>query len=196
MGYVIVEKGEASRAQVLSVGGQVQPTSQDTGLELNGAISATAKALQNGAEIREEKHIDSSVGGKGLLQSQVASLSTKFSGLQQFKHFAAAMEDVSSGIKTYHGVDDQIKVIELRSQGIEKVRRNAARGAVQHGRKLCKGDRGPVEPAARPAAQDDLLDRVASYFRIGQRLQLSHGSAGRRKVDQSSASAPRCNFCG
>jgi hypothetical protein len=106
------------------------------------------------------------------------------------------MEDVGSRIKIFDGVHDQIEVIELRSEGIEEVCRKAARGSIEHGRKLRQGDWSAGKLAAGTASQDDLLDRVARYFRIGQRLQLSHGPAGRRKTGQRSASAPRCNFGG
>ena len=33
-----------------------------------------------------------------------------------------AVEDVSSGIETFHGMDNQVKVVELRSQRIEEFR--------------------------------------------------------------------------
>ena len=73
------------------------------------------------------------------------------------------MEDVGSGFNTFHGVDDQIEVVELRSLGIEEIGGDAARGAVEYGGELRQRDRSAGKLAAGTTAQDDLFDRIARH---------------------------------
>ena len=76
------------------------------------------------------------------------------------------MEDVGAGIQPFHGVDDQVEMVELRSHGIEEIGGHAASGAVEHGGELRQRDRRMRKLAAGTAPQDDLLDRVARNFRV------------------------------
>src|SRR5216684_2507846 len=171
---VIVEESEAGGAEALGVGREIQLASEDAGFELHGAIAAIAEALQNGAQVREEKNVHGGVGGQFLLQSEVAGIGAEISLLQTFEHATAAVEDVGSGRESFGGVNDQVEIIELSSGRIEEIGGDAARGAVQHGGKLRQGDRAAREFAAGTAALDDLLDGVARHGGIGQRLELNH----------------------
>ncbi len=69
-----------------------------------------------------------------------------------------AVEDVRSGLETFDGVDNQVEMVELRSERIEEVGRYAARRPVEHGGELGQADRRACKLAARAATQDNLLD--------------------------------------
>ena len=73
------------------------------------------------------------------------------------------MEEVGSGLQSFHGIHSQIELVELRSRGIEEIGADAARGPVEHGGELRQGDRGAGKPAAGASPQDDLFDRVARH---------------------------------
>src|ERR1700692_4648963 len=93
-----------------------------------------------------------------------------------------AVEDVRSGLETFDGVDNQVEMVELRSERIEEVGRYAARRPVEHGGELGQADRRACKLAARAATQDNLLDGIARHFRVGRGRYLNDGSGGRRKV--------------
>src|ERR1700730_5827646 len=124
-GYFVVEERQAGSAEVLGVGREIQLAAEDAGFELHSAISPIAVALQDGSQIGQEEDVYSGFGRERLLQPQVAGLGTKVSLLQTLKRFAAAVKDVSAGLQTFHGMDDQVEVVELRAYRIEKVRRHA-----------------------------------------------------------------------
>jgi hypothetical protein len=79
LGYIVVEKREAGGAEVLGVSRQIQLAAEDAGLELHGAVSPIAEALQDRAKVSQEEHICRGIGGQGLLQSQVAGLGAEIS---------------------------------------------------------------------------------------------------------------------
>src|SRR6266852_2617699 len=114
--------------------------------------------------------------------------------LQTLEQFLVTVEDVSPGIQTFHGVNDQVEMVELRSHRIEKVCRYAASGAVQHGGKLRQCDRRAGKLAGRTTSQDDLLDRVTRHLSVAQSFELNHWSLGRQKAGERSAAAPGRNF--
>ncbi len=76
---VVVEKSEPSRAEALGIGAEVQLTAKNAGFELHRAIAAIAEALQNGAQVREEKNVHGRVGGQLLSQSKVPGIGTEIS---------------------------------------------------------------------------------------------------------------------
>src|SRR5258707_14779983 len=94
---------------------------------------------------------------------------------------------------------NHVKMVELRSHGIEKVGRHSARGSVEKRGQLRKADWRLHKLTAGAAAQDHLFDGVARSFRVRQRLKLNHRARVRRKVSQGgrnqwSASAPSGNL--
>src|SRR5260370_24340191 len=195
-GDVVVEEGEAAGAEALGVSREIELAAQDAGFKLHGAIAAIAEALQDGAQVCEEKDVHGSVGGQLLLQSEVAGIGAEISLLQALKQAATAVEHVGSGREPFDGGNDHVEIIELSSRGIEEIRGHATRCAVQHGGKPRQGDRGPGEFAGRTAALDDLRDGFAGHFSIGQRLEL-HGCPGRgRKIRPRGVAAPRLHFRG
>ena len=91
------------------------------------------------------------------------------------------MKDVSAGLQSFHGIHDQIDVIELRADRVKEVSRYSARRPVQDGGELHESDWCMSKSAARASTEDHLLDRVAGDFRIRQWLELSDLSRRRRK---------------
>ena len=75
--YVVIEKCQAGGAQALCVSCEIKFAADDTGFELDGAVSAIAEALQDGIQVGQEEDINGGVGGQSLLQSQVSGLRTK-----------------------------------------------------------------------------------------------------------------------
>ena len=71
---VIIEKCQASSAETLRIGGEIEFATDDAGFKLHGAISAIAIALQDGTQVRQKEDIDRGIGGQGLLQSEVSGL--------------------------------------------------------------------------------------------------------------------------
>src|SRR5258708_29144878 len=169
-GDVIVEEGEAGGAEALRVASEIQLSAEDAGLELAGAIAAIAEALQDGAQVREEKDVHGGVGGQLLLQSEVTGIGAEISLLQTFEHTTAAVEDVGSGRESFDGVNDQVEIIKLGPRKIEEIGGHATCGTVEHGGKLRQSDRAAREFAGGTAALDDLLDGVARHVGIGQML--------------------------
>ena len=195
-GDVVVEKGEAGGTETLGVRREIEFAAENAGFELHGAIAAIAKALQNGAQVGEEKDVHGGVGGQLLLEAEVAGIGAEISLLQALEHATVAMEDVGSVREPFDGVDDQVEIIELSSRRIEEICWDAACGAVEHGGKLRQGDGAAGKFARGTAALDDLLDRVARHSGVGQRLELNDWSGGRRKVCNRSLTAPRFHFLG
>ena len=85
---------------MLSVSRKIQLASQDTGFELDCAISTITKACRMGPKIGEEEHVHGGIGWQGLLQSEVAGLIAEIPLLQAFERFAAAMEDISARLQS------------------------------------------------------------------------------------------------
>src|SRR6266704_2593691 len=79
--HVVVEKSEAGRAEALGVSAEVQLSAKNARLKLRGAIAAIAEALQNGAQVREEKNVHGRVGGQLLPQSEVPGIGAEISRL-------------------------------------------------------------------------------------------------------------------
>ena len=94
-------------------------------------------------------------------------MDAKIARLQGLEQSTVATEKICSGLETFHSIYDQVEMVELRSDGIEKVSGHAAGSSVQHGRELRQRDRGPGKLAARTATQNDLLDGVARYLSVG-----------------------------
>ena len=191
---VVVKKRKAGGAEMLRIGCEIELAADDAGFKLHRAISAIAVALQDGAQVSQKEDRNCGVGGQGLLQSKVSRLGAEVARLQKLEQSAAAVKDVRTGLDALNRVDDQIQMVELRSQRIEEIGGHAASGASQHGRELSQGDWRTSELAAGTAAQDDLLDRVTGYFRVGQRLQLDDRTGKRRKMSERSSTAPPGNF--
>src|SRR5712692_1407136 len=131
--HVVVKESEAGSAEALGVGGEIELTAENAGFELHGAIAAIAEALQDGAQVREEKDGHGSVGGQLLLQSEVTGVGAEISLLQALEQAPAAVEDVGSGQEPFDGMDDQVEIIELSSGWLQEIRGDATGGAVQHG---------------------------------------------------------------
>jgi hypothetical protein len=129
--YVVIVEGQTGGAQQLGVGREIELTAEDAGFKLHRAISSIAKALQYGSQIRKEKDVHGGVAWQFLLQSEVTCLCAEISLPETLKQSTVAVIDVSSGSKTLHRMDDQVKIIELRSHGIEEVRRYAAGSSIQ-----------------------------------------------------------------
>src|SRR6266446_1415631 len=190
-GHVVVVKGEAGGSQALGIGCEIEFAAEDAGLKLYGTIAAVSKAIENRPQICQEENVHGGVGGQLLLQSQVACLVAKISLLQTFErsmleHFTVAVEDIRSGFKTFDGVDNQVEMVELRSERVEEVGRDAARRPVEHGGELGQADRSARKLAAGTAPQDDLLDGIARHFGVGKgrelNVKLNAGSGGRRRI--------------
>src|SRR6476620_8374707 len=79
---VVVEKRQAGGTQALRICGEIELAADDAGLELHGAISAIAIALQDGPQIGQKEDVDRSVGGQCLLQSQISGLRAEVASLQ------------------------------------------------------------------------------------------------------------------
>src|SRR5712692_7504129 len=139
---VVVEEGKAGGSETLGVGSQVELAAKNAGFELHGAIAAIAEALEDGAQVREEKDGYGRVGGQFLPQAEVTGIGAEISLLQALEHATVAVEDVGSGREPFDGVDNQVEIIELGSGRIKEIRWDAASGAVQQGGKLREGDRG------------------------------------------------------
>src|SRR6266404_8684017 len=163
-GHVVVVKCEAGGSQALGIGCEIEFAAEDAGLKLYGTIAAVSKAIENRPQVCQEENIHGGVGGQLLLQSEVACLVAKVSPLQAFErsmlehsmleHSMVAVEDIRSGFKTFDGVDNQVEMVELRSERTEEVGRDAARRAVEHGGKLGQADRSTSKLAAGTAPQD------------------------------------------
>jgi hypothetical protein len=61
-------------------------------------------------------------GRQRLLRSEVTGLVLEIPLLQTLDQSVVAVEDVSSGIETFRGMDNHVEVVELRSHRIEEVR--------------------------------------------------------------------------
>src|SRR2546425_3398428 len=72
--HVVIIKGQASSAQVLGVGREIQLASQNTGFELDRAVSTIPEALQNRSQVYQEKYVHGAVRGQLLVQSEVTGL--------------------------------------------------------------------------------------------------------------------------
>ncbi len=165
-GNVVVEESQAGGAEALGVGCEIQLAAENAGFELRGAIAAIAEALQNGAQVREEKDGYGGIGGQLLSQAEVTGIGTEISFFQTLKQPTATVEDVGSRRQPFYGVDNQVEIIELGSAGIEEIRGHATSGAVQQGGKLRQSDGAAGEFAGGTSALDDLLDGVARYFHV------------------------------
>src|SRR6266853_2707346 len=157
--HIVVVKGEAGGAQTLGIGGEIEFAAENAGLKLYGAIAAISKAIENRLQVCQEENIHGGIGRQLLLQSEVAGFVAKISLLQALERSTVAVEDVRSGIETFDGVDNQVEMVELRSERIEEVGRYAARRPVEHGGELGQADRSVRKLAAGAATQDDLVDR-------------------------------------
>ena len=60
---VVVEKGEPGGPKPLRVRGKIKLAAEDASLKLNRAIATIAEALQNGAQVREEKDVTAASAG-------------------------------------------------------------------------------------------------------------------------------------
>ncbi len=110
-GNVVVEESQAGGAETLGVGREIQLAAEDAGFELHGAVAAIAEALQNGAQVREEKNVHGGVGGQFLSQAEVTGIGAEISFFQTLKQTTAAVEDVGSGRESFYGVDNQVERI-------------------------------------------------------------------------------------
>src|SRR6266571_570818 len=133
---VIVVKSQAARAEALGIRGQVKFATQNAGFQLCGTVSTIPVALQNLLQVGEEEYIDGGIGGELLFEPEEACFAAEVSGLQQFENFVFPVIDVGSGGQAVHAVHDQIKIIEVTSERLEKVRRNSMRSTIEHKRKL------------------------------------------------------------
>src|SRR4029077_18579828 len=111
--------------------------------------------------------IHGGIGRQLLLQSEVAGFVAKISLLQTLENTTVAVEDVRAGLETFDGVDNQVEVVELRSEWIEEVGRYTARRPVEHGGELGQADRSARKLAAGAATQDNLFDGIARHFGVG-----------------------------
>src|SRR6266567_6625146 len=166
--HVIVVKSQAAGAEALGIGGKVEFAAQNAGFQLRGTVSAVPVALQNLLQVGEEEHIDGCIGGNLLVESQEASIVAEVPGLQQFENFPFPMTDIGSGVEAIHVIHDQIKIIEVTSDGFKKVRGNSTRGAIEDECKLRQRDGLARELASGTAARDHLFDRVSWNGIVGQ----------------------------
>src|SRR5258708_28687788 len=96
----------------------------------------------------------------------MAGWGAKISFLQTLQQSTVAVKDISSGVEIFYGMGNHVKMVELRSRGIEKVGRHTARGSVEQRRQLRKADWRLHKLTAGAAAQDHLFDGVARCSRV------------------------------
>ena len=78
---------------------------------------------------------------------------------------------ISARRQIVHGVNDKIEIVERLRVRLKKIRRDAARGAVEHGGELGEGDRFAGKLARRAAPQDHLLNLIRRDFLIAQKFK-------------------------
>src|SRR5258706_13695192 len=93
-GDVVVEKGEARGTETLGVRREIELAAENAGFELHGAIAAVAEALQNGAQVGEEKDVHGGVGGQLLVQAEVAGIGAGNFLVQGLENATGATGDV------------------------------------------------------------------------------------------------------
>src|SRR5262245_55533278 len=72
------------------------------------------------------KKMSTAASAGNSCQSEVTCLCAAIPLLETLKQSTVAVVDVSSGSKTLHGMDDQVKIVELRSHRIDEVSGYAA----------------------------------------------------------------------
>ncbi len=76
-GHLVVIKSQASRAQVLGIGPEIQLAADDARFKLHRAVSTISEALQNRPQVCQEKYVHGGVRGQLLVQSEVTGLGAK-----------------------------------------------------------------------------------------------------------------------
>ena len=69
---VVIEECQARGAQSERICGEVQPSADNPGFQLGGAISTISQSLENGVQVGQEKHVGRGIARKVLLQAQIA----------------------------------------------------------------------------------------------------------------------------
>src|SRR5437016_424079 len=110
---IIVVEREAGCSQVLRVGRDIQLAAKNTCLQLNCAVTAVTKALEDFVKISQEEHGHAGVGRQLLLQAKVAGNLSQVAVAQQFQCPLLSMIKVGSTSETLDGIHDQIHVVEL-----------------------------------------------------------------------------------
>src|SRR5688572_13431031 len=66
--HVVVEEGKAGGAKAESIRGDVEFSAEDSGFELNGAVTTIAEAGENFVEVGQEEDVDCRIARKILLK--------------------------------------------------------------------------------------------------------------------------------
>ena len=163
---VVVIESQSAGSQSLCVGREIQLSAKNAGFQLHRAVSTVAVALRNFLEIGQKKDIHRRICRQLLFEAEVTRLVAELARLQQFKRFFIPVVNVSAGLQSYDMVDDQVQIIEMTPEGMEKVRGNSAGGAVEDKRKLGLRDGIAHEEPAGTAPRNYFLNRVLRDFRI------------------------------
>src|SRR5690348_6739156 len=100
----------------------------------------------------------------------MVSVLAEFASLEQLQRVPLAMEVVRTGLDPFDGMDDEVKLVELRAVR-QEVSGNPARRALQNGGELRERDGGSaVKGPGGAAPQNDLLNGVARLLIFGQGL--------------------------
>src|SRR5919198_6061507 len=132
--HLVVEEGQAAGSEPLSVSGEIQLATDDTGLQLCRTIPTIAEALDNGRQVRKEEYVCASIRRDFLRETQVTRLPPERPTSEQLQRLEVLPKHVGSVWQIIHGVDDEIEVVQRYTRRVEKIRRNPTCGAMPNRR--------------------------------------------------------------
>lgn len=158
--HIVIEKRKARGAEVLGVGGEVEFSANDSGLQLDGTVTTIAEAGQNGFKVGQKENIRGCVAGQVLLEAEVSRLVAELALFEEVEIARLSLVNVSAGLQAIDCVDDQVKIVELCAVRRKEVCGDPLCRGPQHRRKLLQCNRLPLELPARSSPQNHLFDRV------------------------------------
>src|SRR5712691_4383149 len=192
---LVVEEGESGGAETKCVGGEVEAASDDSPLELSGAIAAVTEPGEDRLEIRKAVDVRPGSGRKLLEEAESARDRPKLAFLEELERPLRAPEVVGTGRQTLHRVCDHVEVDQARLRVFCEVRWNRGGRDGERSGKLLEGERArDVKTTRRAPAEDDALERLGRPVRLRERTkgkELAPGIWFRTRRDHA---APACDF--
>src|SRR5437588_1049125 len=150
------------------IGGDIEFSSKRASFELHGAITAIAQASENVREVGQEEEVHRGISRQLLLQAEITCLLAEAAFLEQRESFPVAVVKVGPRAQTGNVIHEKIKLVELGAGGIEKIRRNAARGPIEKGGELRESNWVARKFSGGTATEYHLFNGVTRDFGVAQ----------------------------
>ena len=116
------------------MGRELQLTGEECGFELGEAVATVAVALEYRCEVGHRVDIDVGIVGILLTVGDSRGVGATVAFGDQFDRPAVPVEEVATGSQSLDVVDDQVRIEERGSLGVERVERGAVRRPRERGR--------------------------------------------------------------